>query len=310
VEDGDLDLLLAKNDAFNYNGDIFKTGRAKISLSPNPFAKGKPFKQVLDLTTGSIRIEADGIAIRVWTDANRPVYHVEIESPQEVAVTMTTDPWERIDGCPHNCTSEPVDTPTQDVMLHQDGHILSYFAVGDRSVYPTELEFYEVEHMAGEYPDPYRFNTFGICPTLLEMANLPGKADLDGLSLVPLLKEPQRPWERPALMTEGPGNHAVRSDRWRYIRYSDGAEELYDHENDPWELSNLATNPEFAETLAALRKWLPKSEAPGKGMDHLYRPVPPAGAGLPGSGYSRPRNAAGGKYEGKTRKESHRPKKD
>jgi hypothetical protein len=161
IEDGDLYLLLAKNDAFNYNGDIFKTGRAKISLSPNPFAKGKPFKQVLDLKTGSIRIDADGIAIRVWADANRPVYHVEIESPQEVAVTMTTDPWERIDGCPHNCTSEPVDHPTQDVILHQDGHVITYFAVGDRSVYPTELKFYEVEHMAGECPDPYRFNTFG-----------------------------------------------------------------------------------------------------------------------------------------------------
>ena len=40
IEDGALYLLLAKNDALTYNGDIFKTGRAKISLSPNPFAKG------------------------------------------------------------------------------------------------------------------------------------------------------------------------------------------------------------------------------------------------------------------------------
>ena len=54
IEDGDLYLLLAKNDAFNYNGDIYKTGRVRISLSPNPFAKGKPFRQTLDLPTGSI----------------------------------------------------------------------------------------------------------------------------------------------------------------------------------------------------------------------------------------------------------------
>ena len=82
IEDGDLYLLLAKNDAFTYNGDIFKTGRVAISLSPNPFAKGKPFRQTLDLPTGSIRIEADGVTMRIWADANRPVYHVQIDSPE------------------------------------------------------------------------------------------------------------------------------------------------------------------------------------------------------------------------------------
>lgn len=33
-------------------------------------------------------------------------------------------------------------------------------------------------------------------------------------------------------MTEGPGNHTIRSDRWRYIHYGDGGEELYDHLNE------------------------------------------------------------------------------
>ncbi len=81
IENGDLYLLLAKNDAFNYNGDIYKTGRVRVSLNPNPFAKGKPFRQTLDLSTGSIRIEANGISLRIWADANRPVYHVQINSP-------------------------------------------------------------------------------------------------------------------------------------------------------------------------------------------------------------------------------------
>ena len=72
IEDGDLYLLLAKNDAFNYNGDIYKTGRVRISLAPNPFAKGRSFRQTLDLPTGSIRIDADGVQLRVWADANRP----------------------------------------------------------------------------------------------------------------------------------------------------------------------------------------------------------------------------------------------
>ena len=62
IEDGDLYLLLAKNDALTYNGDIFKTGRVRVSIAPNPFVSGKPFRQTLDLSTGSIRIEADGIS--------------------------------------------------------------------------------------------------------------------------------------------------------------------------------------------------------------------------------------------------------
>jgi len=97
-----------------------------------------------------------------------------------------------------------------------------------------------------------------IYPTLVELAGLPTKDGLDGVSLVPLLKDPGTSWDRPAIMTQGPGNHAVRTDRWRYIRYRDGTEELYDHDDDPWEHTNLAGGPEYAEVLAEHRLHLPK----------------------------------------------------
>jgi len=98
-----------------------------------------------------------------------------------------------------------------------------------------------------------------IYPTLVDLAGLPPRKDLDGKSLVPLLKDPRKQWQ-PALMTMGKGNHAVRSDRWRYIRYKDGSEELYDHSRDPWERTNLATRPEYAEIINEHRKWLPANE--------------------------------------------------
>ena len=161
LEDGDLYLLLAKNDALTYNGDIFKTGRVRVSLSPNPFAKGKPFRQTLDLQTGSIRIAADGINLLVWADANRPVYHVQIDSPREVAVTAAPEFWKRLDDLRFNCSRAPVAEPTQDVRLERNGRILWHFAVGDRSVFAEEMKYYDVEHMASGHPDPYRFNTFG-----------------------------------------------------------------------------------------------------------------------------------------------------
>lgn len=97
----------------------------------------------------------------------------------------------------------------------------------------------------------------------MELAGLPAKADNDGQSLVPLLRNPAAKWERPALMTEGRGNHAIRSERWRYIRYSDGVEELYDHAIDPWEWKNLAADPHYAAVIAEHKKWLPKQEAAG-----------------------------------------------
>ena len=100
-----------------------------------------------------------------------------------------------------------------------------------------------------------------IYPTLIELAGLSEKPELDGSSLVPLLKNPAAKWDRPAIMTQLRGNHAVRSERWRYIRYSDGSEELYDHDQDPWEWTNLAEDPRYIKVIADHKQWLPKQEA-------------------------------------------------
>jgi len=101
-----------------------------------------------------------------------------------------------------------------------------------------------------------------IYPTLVGLCELPIKEDIDGRSLVSLLKDPDSTWDQPALMTMGRGNHAIRSDRWRYIRYSDGSEELYDHENDPWEWNNLAGDSQFSAVIAEHKTWIPKTEVP------------------------------------------------
>ena len=98
-------------------------------------------------------------------------------------------------------------------------------------------------------------------PTLLELCGLPSEAKCDGRSLVPLLREPKAKWDRPAVMTYMRGNHAVRSDRWRYIRYADGSEELYDHDADRNEWHNLANDKRYAEVVASHSKWLPTTEA-------------------------------------------------
>ena len=100
-----------------------------------------------------------------------------------------------------------------------------------------------------------------IYPTLVELCGLPAKKELEGVSLVPLLKNPSARWDRPALTTHGRNCHSLRSRRWRYTRYSDGTEELYDHDKDPMEWTNLAADPKYAEIKKAHAKSLPKTNA-------------------------------------------------
>ena len=95
-------------------------------------------------------------------------------------------------------------------------------------------------------------------PTILELCSLPARDGLDGQSIVPLLQNPKRKWNRPVLTTFGKGNHAVRTERWRYIRYNDGGEELYDHQTDPKEWTNLAKLPHHTMVIERLRKSIPK----------------------------------------------------
>ena len=115
--------------------------------------------------------------------------------------------------------------------------------------------------LAGEPCD--RTTSFlDIYPTLVELCGLePPHDQLEGVSLAPLLQEPAAAWERPALTTHGRNNHSVRSEAWRYIRYRDDTEELYDEGNDPLEWTNLADRPEHAELKAELARWLPKVNA-------------------------------------------------
>lgn len=103
-----------------------------------------------------------------------------------------------------------------------------------------------------------------IYPTLLELCGLPKKTDLDGHSLLPQLKNPAAK-TGPIATTFDRGNYTIRTDRWRFIHYADGSEELYDHATDPNEWHNLAGQPAHDATRAELRKLLPATPAPRLG---------------------------------------------
>jgi arylsulfatase A-like enzyme len=101
-----------------------------------------------------------------------------------------------------------------------------------------------------------------IFPTLTELCGIPTPAHNEGVSIRRLLADPKAPWDLPARTTYKFNNHTVRSEGWRYIRYANGDEELYDEAKDPNEWTNLAAQPGFAARKAELAAFLPKTNAP------------------------------------------------
>ena len=101
-----------------------------------------------------------------------------------------------------------------------------------------------------------------IYPTLAELCDLKSvPAELEGLSLVPQLKDAAAPRPRPAITSHGPGNDSVRTETHRYIRYADGSEELYNIKADPEEYTNTASAPENEPLKKKLAAHLPKNPA-------------------------------------------------
>ena len=101
-----------------------------------------------------------------------------------------------------------------------------------------------------------------IYPTLTSMAGLVKPDYVEGIDLLPWLKDPTKAKEQPAVITWGRGNYSIRTRNWRYNRYFDLTEELYYHPSDPHEWFNLVLNSGYDHIKKQLALWLPKSEAP------------------------------------------------
>jgi iduronate 2-sulfatase len=113
-------------------------------------------------------------------------------------------------------------------------------------------------------------------PTLAELCELPTPNKLDGRSLVPLLRDPKRPWKTAAYSqfprpwapssTQPPQRmgYAIRTDRYRYVEWRDFktlellARELYDYSAAATETVNLASDPAYADRVAVLSGELKK----------------------------------------------------
>jgi arylsulfatase A-like enzyme len=98
-------------------------------------------------------------------------------------------------------------------------------------------------------------------PTIVDILGEEPLPHLDGVSLLPQLLDVDTKRKEPAICTNEWNNHSIRSERFHYIRYANGDEELYDHYVDEGEWDNLAKNPEYQDVIRELRTWLPTENA-------------------------------------------------
>lgn len=102
-----------------------------------------------------------------------------------------------------------------------------------------------------------------IYPTLAELTGLDPHQKLQGQSLVPLLKKPDAPWNKPAytqVRRNAIMGRSVRTERFRYTEWDGGKAgvELYDHQNDTYEFTNLSEKAEYKKTVTELAALLHK----------------------------------------------------
>jgi arylsulfatase A-like enzyme len=110
-----------------------------------------------------------------------------------------------------------------------------------------------------------------VYPTLLQLAGLKPDGKQEGQCLVPLMKDPFADWDNPAITSFGPSNYSVRTTRYRYIQYRDGSRELYDHQNDPHEWKNLASDAASQAIVETLAGYIPQQQhalLPGNSTGH------------------------------------------
>lgn len=101
-------------------------------------------------------------------------------------------------------------------------------------------------------------NLLSLYPTLNELAGLPARNNLDGPSLVQLLGDPKARWPHASITyLDEPGSYGLSGQRWRYIHYANGDEELYDTHADPYEWVNLAEKPKYTKQIERLKAMAP-----------------------------------------------------
>ena len=114
-------------------------------------------------------------------------------------------------------------------------------------------------------------------PTLVELAGLPHREDLEGLSFVPLLRNSEIDWFGRSAVTytnQFNLNASLQQDQWKYILYGDGGEELYNTFADPYNLENLAADATYIPVINEMKRILAGQMLPNEAPIPINQMIP------------------------------------
>lgn len=171
-ENGDLLFYVARTDAWSECNRLLKLGRVRVSLSPNPFAKGRSFRQELKLRDGQIVVQADDVTLCVFVDSDAPIAYVTGESKTPRRITAKVENWrtERhvVKGGELESAWTMKDAPdsievweSADVVGPTVADAVEWHHRNAYSVVPLTLKHQSIESLAGLVRDPLVDRTFG-----------------------------------------------------------------------------------------------------------------------------------------------------
>jgi len=177
--DGDLLFYLSRVDAWSETERLLKLGRVRVSLAPNPFASGQPFRQELLLREGRIAITAGtdkhAVELSVLVDPTAPVVYVDIRSSSPIKVTASLETWrtERrvlTDKGELQSSWAMRDAPEEVVqreawesadILTDDPTAVVWYHRNEHSIVPFTLQHQGLAEIADRFGDPLLRRTFG-----------------------------------------------------------------------------------------------------------------------------------------------------
>ena len=168
---GDLRFYISRTDTWSECNRLLKLGRVRVSLSPNPFVSGTPFRQASKLRDGQIEITAGDATLRVFVDAEAPLIHVVGRGQTPRTVTATLENWRtekrRLTGeeLASSWTMQAAPAAIEvwespDVVASTPASVTWYHR-NEFSVVPLTLKHQGLESLAHLVRDPLLKRTFG-----------------------------------------------------------------------------------------------------------------------------------------------------
>lgn len=172
-KNGDLLFYLSKTDSWNENARLFKLGRIRLSLFPNPFTDGNRFVQELKLTDGIIHIEGGGennqVSIDVWVDANHPLVQMNVKSSTPIHGKVSLEIWRNqrrpVTNKKETYSFPEVNDPVlfiePDTIMENSNNQLVWAHRNRKSIWTNNLKLQALGEYVNDHKDPLLYRTFG-----------------------------------------------------------------------------------------------------------------------------------------------------